>query len=212
MAMRKIFVFLTLSVMGAAAVVSCSDDDSVQASVQDTMDESLLVEGKRWNYTWRSDSHLSIFVKGDTIVNGKACKKLYRQEEGEKASLYMVLYEEDGKIYTTTYYPHYPENGTLLYNFGLQIGDSLEITMASNKEEWHVTDTLTSTVCGHKYRILHLEAPSGYKVTWISGVGNYYMSLHNSYHLLSERAHLVSVEVGGRTIFTEEEYLKNVSQ
>ena len=84
--------------------------------------------------------------------------------------------------------------------------------MADRKEEWHVTDTLTSTICGHKYRILRLEAPSGYKVTWISGIGNYYMSLHNSFHLLSERAHLVSVEVGGRTIFTEEEYLEIVPQ
>lgn len=72
--------------------------------------ESLLTEGKIWklSYSYRDsredipDAYLTITVDGDSIVNGKVCKKLlidYRNLAEVVYPKYIVAYENNGRVY-----------------------------------------------------------------------------------------------------------------
>ncbi|MBO5538420.1 MAG: hypothetical protein J5971_05185, partial [Prevotella sp.] len=67
----------------------------------------MLKEGKKWNYIahdWRGgESHTpySLTVIGDTLIEGRTCKKIYKVTEAG-AEFYQAWYEEDRHIYCYT--------------------------------------------------------------------------------------------------------------
>ena len=67
----------------------------------------MLKEGKQWNYIahdWRSgESHTpySLTVIGDTLIEGRTCKKIYKVTEAG-AEFYQAWYEEDRHVYCYT--------------------------------------------------------------------------------------------------------------
>jgi len=87
----------------------------------------FVVEGKVWNF---SRSHLNapawygkIYIDGDTIINDIACKKVYEYNFNNdgKTRYRAAFYEKDRKVYC---FNSGKESDVLLYNFGMNIGDT----------------------------------------------------------------------------------------
>lgn len=78
--------------------------------------QSMLIDGRSWEYTqyvpdWENmteenrhspeayfKSDHSLKVMGDSVIDGKACKKIY-YESAEEKSVFALAYEEDKKVY-----------------------------------------------------------------------------------------------------------------
>ena len=85
--------------------------------------DPIALDGKEWNiraghYIYFSDIHM--WIDGDTIVDGMACKKLYKHTkqlwEGGEESLEIGYCRQDGDKYY--------QNGELMFDLGLQVGDT----------------------------------------------------------------------------------------
>ncbi len=105
--------------------------------------KTLLTEGKVWklSYTYRDskqdipDAYMTITVDGDSIVDGKACKKLlvdYRILVSAVYPKYIVAYEKGGKLYMID------ENGEdhLIMDMSLHEGDAIDDVQTVVKEDY----------------------------------------------------------------------------
>ena len=89
--MKKIILFVLL--LTATSVLA-------QSTYVENGYHTMLSEGKVWNYTYHTldgDQEMSIEVKGDTVIEGTKCRKLYLCLP-DKRSLYGCYYEQDNSI------------------------------------------------------------------------------------------------------------------
>ena len=89
--MKKIILFVLL--LTATSVLA-------QSTYVENGYHTMLSEGKVWNYTYHSqdgDQKMSIEVKGDTVIEGTKCRKLYLCLP-DKRFLYGCYYEENNGI------------------------------------------------------------------------------------------------------------------
>lgn len=109
--------------------------------------QSVLTEGKMWklSLSYRDsrqdipDAYMTITVNGDSIVNGKVCKKLlvdYRNIAEVIYPQYIVAYENNGKVYRID------EDGeeNLVMNMNLHKGDIFDDINVVLKEDYIVID------------------------------------------------------------------------
>ena len=106
-------------------VAGCDKDDAPVGEVANQGSEyeyrPFVVEGKRWectDWSWGAPENKktsTYTIKGDTLINGLPCKKLYR---GSK--LDYCLYEENKKVYIVQ-----SDKLSLLFDFGLEVGDTI---------------------------------------------------------------------------------------
>lgn len=159
-----------------------------------TAQEPIAMDGKEWNIIERIpyyidlSSDVRMWIEGDTIVDGTACKKLYThtQElwEGGKERLEVGYCRQDGDKYY--------QNGKLMFDFGLNVGDTFSIheydDLVFACMVTHVGDTVL--LDGIPRRYLHLS-PYYYGVvhpspqdTWIEGIGSLSMGIvsNDFYH------------------------------
>lgn len=119
--------FLLALFVGLTAISCSNNNDSIlepQPEENPLPDEDITswtfcVEGKQWDgVAWneRGDFPFSYILKGDTIISGKKCKKVYNQDEHYCAA----LREEGDKVYLIQ-----KDDTTLklLYDFSLKEGD-----------------------------------------------------------------------------------------
>lgn len=97
-------VDMPLQTKGNTGEVATTDVSSSQTYLP------VLVEGRMWKLSYADgnalpnipDAYVTITVSGDSIVNGKICKKLlvdYSQSVPAVYPQYIVAYEKDGRVY-----------------------------------------------------------------------------------------------------------------
>ena len=142
-------------------------------------DDSLLSEGKMWIYRIHDiyedpmDSYFCYYVKGDSIVDGNACKKVWLRSETGPDTLHSVLYEANGKVHQKELFDGGEDDWFLLYDFGLEEGD--EVTNRWG-DRLYVGKKDSVSVSGKKHCVLHLgvagEEFHVNEITWIDGIGS----------------------------------------
>lgn len=135
-------------------------------------------EGRTWvirepNGAWP----ISVaYIDGDTIINDRQCHKimvqnLLKNTEWGEPRYYSSVYEEGKRVYL------YQEDRTtpeLLYDFGVQVGDTVRRTLIDTYYVEHI-DTLQ--IAGRSYKRMFMEVPGrevGFKYAdvWVEGIGS----------------------------------------
>ena len=138
----------------------------------------ILKDGRRWhcvrarmfeNFGVRNDT-FNITVIGDTIVEGRKCKRLYvlyeEKTHGEKSKgSYYAAYEENGKLYTFNG-PNTPIQ--IIIDMNVDVGDQLPYERPYIK----VAEEDVIEVKGVKRRrITFQEEYKGRREAWVEGIG-----------------------------------------
>ena len=178
--------------------------------------------GKEWNiraghYIYFSD--IRMWIDGDTIVDGMACKKLYTHtkqlwEEG-KESVEVGYCRQDGDKYY--------QNGDLMFDFSLGVGDEFA-TYVDNEESGlfyavvGVGDTVWIDGLVRKYMVV---APChegvvipGYTDIWVEGIGSLTQGIaqNDFYWSGGVITELQSCSYNGQCIYAKSDtYINNVS-
>lgn len=163
--MRRLFLSLTILVAA-----------SISAHAQGY--KKLLTDGKMWKCVTRGDhftsgdATFSVTVVGDTIVDGKASKKLQYEGEtefGQKIKCTRVAYEEDGKVYTKNleYYFDYEDEFILVLDFNMRLNDKTADDYDTVEAEDYVY------VDGEKVHRVKFNTKDRYDIppVWVEGVG-----------------------------------------
>ena len=140
--------------------------------------EPIAMEGKEWTYRTQIPymhdglvSDVLMWIKGDTIVDGLKCKKLYTHTkelwDGGKETLEIGYCRQEGEKYY--------QNGKLMYDFSLQVGDVFEPLSPLMVES--VGDTILSDGITRKYLLMRLGYSYDY---WIEGIGSLEMGILNN--------------------------------
>ena len=145
--------------------------------------DPIAMDGKEWHIRekiahyidYSSDVHM--WIAGDTIVDDIYCKRLYIHTkqlwEGGEESLEVRYCHQDGEKYY--------QNGDLMFDFSLEVGDEFS-TYADNEEVGlfytvvSVGDTVLLDGLARKYMVI---APSydgmvipGHTDIWVEGIGS----------------------------------------
>ena len=96
----------------------------LHAENRDSVYRPLVEEGKHWTYDHEDGWYYHYDLKGDTLIAGKNCLKLYSDN---KQNVHLVsyegaLYEENKKVYC--FFPE-KDDAELLYDFDCEVGDTL---------------------------------------------------------------------------------------
>lgn len=140
----------------------------------------IIKDGRMWimakivdNLTDNDEKTIVANVVGDTIVDGRECKKIsvriYHESMRIADAFDKAVYEEDGKLYMHDYYDN--ENFSLLIDMNMRKGDvipteSSNINIAVESED-------TVDVRGVKRRRIGFDNDfyKGNPLVWIEGVG-----------------------------------------
>ena len=138
-------------------------------------------EGKVWHMQYSlpapiygqysTEYYYDYFVKGDTVVGNRPCKKLYsfNHSNSGKTELRMVIFEENRKVYSMV--------GTqpkLIFDFGAEVGDEIEIEDESNTTTtYYVHEVKQVMINGISRRAIGIstEADFGPWGWWVEGIG-----------------------------------------
>ncbi len=137
----------------------------------------MLADGKTWSFIrWPyGNTHLE-GMRGDTIVNGMVCRKYGYVNDDGTLSCTAVFRQEGDKVYVK-----YPRSNdfSLAYDFGMSVGDTMEIDGARIV----VTGKDTVTARGHEllrvsFKVTEFDDGNGWAPvegnfggSWIEGVG-----------------------------------------
>src|ERR1035437_5061123 len=117
-----------------------------------------------FNHTCSTDDYYALFINGDTIIGTNTYHKIYRQGYTVYAcwnppttpvySYYSAHYDcairQDSlqkKVFH--YYNYYPSKDTILYDFNLNVGDTVPLTYAGSYFE--TVSKVDSALVGTKY-------------------------------------------------------------
>ena len=134
------------------------------------------MDGKEWltrvghSYYF---SDVRMWIEGDTIVDGESCKKLYtytRQLWDGGGELLEIGYcRQDGDKYY--------QNGKLMFDFSLQIGDAFVTEQNVECLITNVSDTILMD--GLKRKCLTIRH-SDREDLWVEGIGSLSMGLYTN--------------------------------
>ena len=180
-------------------------NEEFQTAIANTLPETrkpvyntFIVDGKKWNcvrYTSNQPEPLSFYLKGDTLIGGQECTKMYRD------GIYTAaFYEEKGRVYE---YRKGNETPSLLFDDYQNVGD--KGMFLGNKLEVIRIDTLESY--NHSFRVIYLFDGNNYDYTGIttivSGIGGDIDNLFGSAGLVGGRTPaVISCEQDGQEIFS----------
>ena len=176
----------------------------------------LLVEGKVWEvWTW---SPKDLFegieekeeptwkfvyeVRGDTVIDGRECKKLYGREREEERLLGCFYEDEEGRVYLST--------GQLLYDFEMEPDEVSDFVVYGNGSWGTVVsgflrEKQTIERLGRKYEVLKAgtDHPDYLGGLWLRGVGDIGNPLLNFYEQLAGGAsyYVRRCTLGDRILF-----------
>ena len=101
---------------------------AISCHAQSTNGNRLVEEGKTWNMKYHNyeafdlypDYDYKYFIKGDTLVGGKNCKKLYsyNEQNSDAVAYKMSMHETDGKVF---FIPVNSTESFLLYEKGMRM-------------------------------------------------------------------------------------------
>jgi hypothetical protein len=197
---------------------------------------SFLSEGKQWNehevYIYRNGkegvdinqtTYYSYFIKGDTIVGGHCCYKLYRSDD-TGTSYHCAMYEDGSKVY---YVPSGSSESKLLYDFSMSIGEELsDYAYWPRPYVFEVDNVMVGVDCLRRLKFTdedHLGPTLGGAmvvavVSWAEGVGSDggLFGIYNSLPEIVSISHstygkwgvLDSCYENGKCVFTNDDFHK----
>ena len=137
----------------------------------------LVEEGKHWTYDnymplrpAEYDHYYYYDLKGDTLIAGRQCLKMYKSEENDNTLRYQgALYEENKKVYC--FFPE-QDQAKLLYDFDCVVGDTIQVL----RGKMLVKDILTEDNGGiaikkYIFRYVSEYDEENIELFWIEGVG-----------------------------------------
>lgn len=153
--------------------------------------KNVFEDGKIWNYeywpyssTWQPDyepKQAVRFVEGDTIINGRTCKKLYEKRKGSGMQFAGAFYETGGKVYRMV---DGMAEDLLIYDFTAEEGDCFVVydyygsgrSVEENLHEVTVKDIQTKNIRGRNAKCIFLTFNAGeegpFETIWIEGIGS----------------------------------------
>ena len=204
---------------------SCSQDGQILFTKADFDAEALkadykpfVEENKRWT-CWRNPYGADLYyfyLKGDTIVDGRTCKKLYSQNEhNDGLTRYEgALYEQDRRVYRylpgqTTAYSY--------FDFSLKPGEESEPMDSSPTFTQYInmTSNLYELRDGQLYRMIAFVIRRGSRYdnmgVWIEGVGPGYMldlSNHLEFYVMGDGYGdgIIDCSVNGQSVYRTDRY------
>ena len=164
----------------------------------------FLEEGKVWMYHYYNDFtgkefYQSLIVKGDTVIGDKSYKTIVDVAPGKTE---YVMREEGKKVYSK--YLDWDEY--VLYDFGLNVGDSFKLYDDDNGTDPSARATVVSVdtiVVGNRaFRVMDVRPNDmmGWPNLWVEGVGGMhgftsnFLSVGNFYSFSS-------CQLNGETLF-----------
>ena len=199
---------------------------SIACSAQTGERVKFVEEGKVWTYfreTPPAYMHFfSFFLEGDTVLDGRECKKLYADHYDncylpDTICFLGGLYEEDNKVYSiyniTDYHDQWGNKvwvHKLLYDFSHQVGESF--TVDNDRYHLKLVEIREGEVHhGQDYKVHVLQWDSdrdgwdwGYQYfTWIEGIGSTYEDLFDVCPTWNS-GFLTSVTLNGDTLFWDD--------
>ena len=161
--------------------------------------DPIAMDGKEWNvkaghYIYFRNHHM--WIDGDTIVNGEACKKLYTRSEelwdGGGETLTVGYCRQDGEKFY--------KNGELMFDLGLQLGEVIDL----GTEKFEVIEIGSFvTKDGVSRKSLTVRSSGGTDV-WIEGLGSLIMGIYANHFMAGEQKELVSFSCNNQFIFYHE--------
>ena len=145
--------------------------------------DPIAMDGKEWHiraghYIYFSDIHM--WIDGDTIVDGMVCKKLYKHtkqlwEDGEER-LEVGYCRQDGEKYY--------QNGELIFDLGLQKGDTFALDNYITYTVINVGDIVLKDGVPRKCLTV-IDDPNAQpdiynSDVWIEGVGSLRMGVYSN--------------------------------
>jgi len=139
--------------------------------------QTLVKENKLWSNTWigtdfgwpYGERYESYFIKfkGDTVINDKLYKKILRSDNKDQSGWYVFgAIREDSTQKVFTYNTNYHPGEVLLYDFGLERGDSVQIGTWTA----HVTEAKKIKIENFDDSLKLIEI-DGFNV-WLEGIGS----------------------------------------
>lgn len=137
----------------------------------------MLTNGKSWIINTTNfllggpDRYVIYTVTGDTLVNGRQCKKVFVDNQRYDVQYTIPAYEENKKIYS--YINEYGNESVLMLDFNKQVGD---YRYSDIKEDWNekVTKVDYITVNGITRKRIVFEPIGDETAIWVEGVGGNY--------------------------------------
>ena len=208
-----------------------ADYDGSEPTPQDDY-RQFVEDGKVWKVGIWSGNPVQMveyfYFDGDTIVDGKACKRMWCQQYGNEGSWYFdglyrgeepnkqlyyigVFYEEDKKVYFQPWEDQlgglYANDFWLLYDFSVMPGDTIFDYVMTAKASGGMPEFK-----GTYYDLTPYTEPKEYEEPlwnnrWLEGVGRADVPYYNLYN--GETGHytfLMSCTVGDEVIYLNDEY------
>ena len=189
----------------------------------------LVVEGKEWHMLYNNteasdiypDYEFCYFIKGDTIISGLSCKKLYvyNKDNDQSTDYIMALIEADGKV---LFIPKGSQKTYILYDFNIPIGKTTIINDAihpewmikiSNNEDSFISINGINRHCFLVNRVADsdgdtiMDFPCGF---WIEGIGSELGPLNTwLFGASGNNNFLLYCDVNGQRVFTQSEFKEN---
>lgn len=181
----------------------------------------ILAEGKTWEFVkWPAGNTISMMIRGDTIIDGLACKR-YGVPGADGSFTCLAAFRQEGPVV----YRHDPatERFVPAFNFEAFPGDTMEWDESIFHIRLKVTDVGAVTVRGNVLRKVDYEAawsePGGASGTtsgrWIEGVGGNDGPMATALPVVGSNNALLGVSLDGtslcdREVFNPGEYDKRM--
>ena len=177
--------------------------------------EPIALDSKEWNIKttvpnaddgFVSDVHM--WIEGDTVVDGMTCRKLYTQrtprwEEGEE-TLEVGYCHQDGD--------RYYQNGRLMFDLGLQVGDTFYVSDDHMEAGFgYIVTNVGDTVLQYydterRYVTISPINDLQYSDIWLEGIGSLTMGIldNDFYYSIGMMKELLSCSYGGEVFYDAE--------
>lgn len=175
---------------------------SLSAFGQANVYNTFLKEGKVWhyhhnNYFAGQSYNFSLFISGDTLIDGKQYKKIVRDQ---LSNYQYALREENGKVFIVSG----SQPSKLLYDFTKKEGETV------TSDYWNASllvekiDTVKTGT--HYFRRFHLrQNETDEAVTWVEGIGGEY-ELSVTVPLTGGTERFLSCELNDSEIFSRADF------
>jgi len=174
------------------------------------MNDSATWKVDYWNFTGYGcfNCQYKYYLDGDTAIEGMLYKKLRVSELDVWGSNYSNSYigaiREDLQIRKVFFYPNYPEEEFLLFDYSLNVGDTLDSYLGSDAVIFAVDSVLVGNQL-HK-RMMYSLGIFPDTLALIEGVGMTNGLLQSLYdNTFETTSHLTCFEVSGELMYTANE-------
>ena len=180
--------------------------------------DSIAVKGKVWRIMTqisggveedyldgRYTKTVRMWIGGDTIVDDTACKKLYKHSkpiwDGGKEQLEVGYCHQNGD--------RYYQNGELMFDFSLQVGDVFVTKMGTPLIVKSIGDTILTDGVNRKYLLMvedmNAEITPYNSDYWVEGLGSLQMGIYsNDFSSDGQVRALQSCSYGEKIIYSRE--------